>query len=117
MYVSISPPVCPAAAGGALRLSGTVGLWNVSFERNSATSEGPAISNIGDINNMSMVLFRDNYFSCNIGEFLEYLDVEVRIRMLLDVSRLVSRDYFFALPCFTEYCALSLPSQTLVFAG
>ena len=82
LIVIFSPPACSAVAGGALRLSGTVVMFNVSFERNSATSEGPAISNIGDIKNMSIVSFNENYFFCNIGEFLEYLDVEVSIRIL-----------------------------------
>ena len=45
----ISPPACAAGTGGALRVSSTVEMWNVSFERNSATSEGPIISNMGDI--------------------------------------------------------------------
>ena len=55
-------------------------MWNVSFERNTATSEVPAISNIGDIDSMSAIPFDDNYFSCNVGEFLEYFDVEVSIK-------------------------------------
>ena len=79
-----SPPACTTGAGGALRLSGTVGMWNVSFERNSATSEGPAISNIGVIDSMGAISFNDNYFSCSVGEFLEYFDVEVSIRMLMN---------------------------------
>ena len=61
-------------------------MWNVSFEKNSATYEGPAISNIGGIESMSIVLFNDNYFSCEIGEFLEYLDVEVSMKMLMGIS-------------------------------
>ena len=89
-----SPLACAAGAGGALRLSGTVGMWNVSFERNSATSEGPAISNVGDIDNMGAISFNDNYFSCNVGEFLEYFDVEVSIRMLMNVRILSPRTTF-----------------------
>ena len=85
-FPSLGHALFAAVAGGALRLSGLVEMWNVSFERNSASREGAAISNIGHINNMSVVLFNDNYFSCNIGEFLEYLDVEVSIRVLMDIS-------------------------------
>ena len=85
-FPSLGHALFAAVAGGALRLCGLVEMWNVSFERNSASSEGAAISNIGHIINMSIVLFNDNYFSCNIGEFLEYLDVEVSIRVLMDIS-------------------------------
>ena len=69
-------------------------MWNVSFERNSATSEGPAISNIGDIDNMGAISFNDNYFSCNVGEFLENFDVEVSRRMLMNVRILFPRTTF-----------------------
>ena len=64
-----------AGAGGALKLSGTVEMSNVTFGRNSATSEGPAISNIGDIENMSFVSFVGNHFTCSAGEFLEFVEV------------------------------------------
>ena len=66
-----------AGAGGALRLSGSVKMKNVTFKGNSAMSEGPAISNIGSVDSMSLVSFVDNYFFCGIGEFLEYEDTTV----------------------------------------
>ena len=49
----------------------------MSLEGNSATSEGPAISNFGDIHNMSFVSFVGNYVPCNTGEIRENIDVEV----------------------------------------
>ena len=108
-----SPLACAAGAAGALRLSCTVGMWNVSFERNSATSEGPAISNIGDIDNMGAISFNDNYFSYNVGEFLQYFDVEVSIRMLMNVRILSPEPHFVPGPC----CTLPFLIHALVFVG
>ena len=73
-----------AGAGGALRLSGTVEMRNVAFKKNSAMGEGPAISNIGSVQNMSLVSFVDNYFVCSTGEFLEYVNTTVSERTAWD---------------------------------
>ena len=102
-----------AGAGGALRLSGTVKISNVTFGRNSATSEGPAMSNIGDIEKMSLVSFVGNYFNCSTGEFLEFVEVgEIKwciSRVFPGTTSLSSPGLISQMPtvCVPEYGALT----------
>lgn len=69
----------PGRIGGALRLSGSVTLVNATFTSNSAQSEGPAISNDGEMSEMKNVTFNGNFFVCVDGEYLEYVEVGSRL--------------------------------------
>lgn len=61
--------------GGALRLSGTVSMIKTSFELNRAMNEGPAVSNIGNMEEMRGISFDGNFFVCSLGEYLEFVGV------------------------------------------
>jgi len=65
-----------AVVGGALRLAGEASLDNCSFVENvSGSGEGPAVSNIGFMSNVTSNVFRGNVFSCDLGMFLVLLKV------------------------------------------
>lgn len=61
-----------------MRLSGSVRLFNITFTRNLAQSDGPAIKNDGEMNEMTNVSFDGNFFVCVDGEYLEYVEVRSR---------------------------------------
>ena len=56
--------------------------------------EGPAISNIGSFQNMSLVTFVDNYFVCSAGEFLEYVNTTVSARTVWDFQLSPGNDMY-----------------------
>ena len=59
-----------ARAGGALFLAGTTNFFNCSFFDNVAEEgDGPAISNIGYVENMENSTFADNAYNCAAGTF------------------------------------------------
>lgn len=62
-----------ARAGGALRLAGAAIIENCSFVENASDNEeGPAVSNIGVISEVSNCTFVDNMFQCEPETFLGF---------------------------------------------
>ena len=68
-------------------------MINVTFDTNSATSEGPAISNLGSLESMSLVSFVGNNFFCDAGEFLEHIDVGVSVKTPMDFRHRIQADF------------------------
>lgn len=67
-----------ANAGGALRIFGTVDLFNSSFSDNmSAEGHGSAISNLGVVSGMDGLSFSGNRFSCAATEYVDSSEVSV----------------------------------------
>lgn len=62
-----------AGTGGALRLAGTARLRGCSFVDNvSGQGEGPAVSNIGYLEELSWSKFSGNVFDCPAETFLDF---------------------------------------------
>ena len=67
-----------AKMGGALRLAGKASVVNCSFNENvSELGGGPAVSNIGAMDNVNTCSFHRNVFNCEPQTFLEFIKVSV----------------------------------------
>ena len=58
--------------GGAIRLGGDATIYDCSFISNKASSSGLAVSVIGSVD-IKGSSFDGNVFSCDEGEFMEYI--------------------------------------------
>lgn len=69
-----------ARVGGALRLAGTATIERCNFTENlSDLGCGPAVSNVGYMNNLTDCSFIDNAFYCEPEHYLDYNDVRLGI--------------------------------------
>lgn len=70
-----------AVSGGALRMGGSWFLSNCSFVENaSAESQGPAVSNIGNVQSLGRSSFLDNTVICPEGYFVDFIEVSHKLR-------------------------------------
>ena len=70
-----------AKVGGALRLAGMVSIENCSFIDNVSDllGEGPAVSNVGFVSNVSTSNFDHNGFNCQPQTFLDFVKVSTAL--------------------------------------
>lgn len=81
-----------ASEGGALRLFGTVELFNSSFSDNrSGEGGGSAISNVGIVLETVGLSFSANRFLCAATEYVDFSEVSV---VELQCSRRYARNWF-----------------------
>lgn len=67
-----------ARVGGAVRLFGTIELFNSSFIENMSEDEGgSAISNAGTISVMTGLSFSGNRFLCADTEYVDFIEASV----------------------------------------
>ncbi|CAN0406384.1 unnamed protein product, partial [Ascophyllum nodosum] len=74
-----------AKMGGALRLAGKASVVNCSFNENvSELGGGPAVSNIGAMDNVNTCSFHRNVFNCEPQTFLEFIKSDDAFQTVCD---------------------------------